>query len=137
MHSCCLLHSLNSGFLYLAHQTEKLKNFLSTAIAGHNSVNSFPPYTCTHFNYLYQRSGIDDFFLIVLHPSLCARSRHLTSIVDVTISFLYFQGRTALWDSISLLCHRIKVGYGGIVRGMHLGSSALNILPVLDPENED
>ncbi|KAJ1424316.1 Cytochrome B561-related [Sesbania bispinosa] len=30
------------------------------------------------------------------------------------------QGRTALWDSILLLCHKIKVGYGGIVRGMHL-----------------
>ncbi|XP_021889794.1 transmembrane protein 209 [Carica papaya] len=47
------------------------------------------------------------------------------------------QGRTALWDSILLLCHRIKVGYGGIVRGMHLGSSALNILQVLDSETED
>ncbi|KAJ6670458.1 hypothetical protein OIU85_014346 [Salix viminalis] len=42
------------------------------------------------------------------------------------------QGRTALWDSISLLCHRIKVGYGAIVRGMHLGSSALSICPVLE-----
>lgn len=47
------------------------------------------------------------------------------------------QGRTALWDSILLLCHRIKVGYGGIVRGMHLGSPALSILPVLDPETKD
>lgn len=47
------------------------------------------------------------------------------------------QGRTALWDSILLLCHRIKVGYGGIVRGMHLGSSALSILPVLDSETKD
>ncbi|KAM3692302.1 hypothetical protein ACJW31_08G078200 [Castanea mollissima] len=47
------------------------------------------------------------------------------------------QGRTALWDSILLLCHRIKVGYGGIVRGMHLGSSALSILPVLALETED
>lgn len=47
------------------------------------------------------------------------------------------QGRTALWDSILLLCHRIKIGYGGIVRGMHLGSSALSILPVLDSETED
>ncbi|KAL4332951.1 hypothetical protein GQ457_07G036130 [Hibiscus cannabinus] len=46
------------------------------------------------------------------------------------------QGRSALWDSILLLCHRIKVEYGGIVRGMHLGSSALNILPVLDPQTE-
>ncbi|KAL5581210.1 hypothetical protein UlMin_013652 [Ulmus minor] len=47
------------------------------------------------------------------------------------------QGRTALWDSILLLCHRIKVGYGGIIRGMHLGSSAFRILPVLDLETED
>lgn len=50
---------------------------------------------------------------------------------------LNFQGRTALWDSILLFCHRIKVGYGGIVRGIHLGSSALSILPVLDLETED
>ncbi|RVW38834.1 hypothetical protein CK203_074229 [Vitis vinifera] len=48
-----------------------------------------------------------------------------------------FQGRTALWDSILILCHRIKYGYGGIIRGMHLGSSALCILPVLDSESED
>ncbi|XP_040991817.1 transmembrane protein 209 [Juglans microcarpa x Juglans regia] len=47
------------------------------------------------------------------------------------------QGRTALWDSILLFCHRIKVGHGGIVRGIHLGSSALSILPVLDLETED
>ncbi|XP_065868127.1 uncharacterized protein [Euphorbia lathyris] len=46
------------------------------------------------------------------------------------------EGRTALWDSILLLCHRIKVGYGGVVRGMHLSSPALNILPVLDSEND-
>ncbi|KAK4773660.1 hypothetical protein SAY87_028679 [Trapa incisa] len=47
------------------------------------------------------------------------------------------QGRTALWDTILILCDRIKAGYGGVVRGMHLGSSALNILPVLDAESED
>lgn len=47
------------------------------------------------------------------------------------------QGRTALWDSISLLCHRIKVGYGAVVRGMHLGSSALRLCPVLESEIED
>ncbi|KAJ9698181.1 hypothetical protein PVL29_007321 [Vitis rotundifolia] len=47
------------------------------------------------------------------------------------------QGRTALWDSVLILCHRIKYGYGGIIRGMHLGSSALCILPVLDSESED
>ncbi|KDP44094.1 hypothetical protein JCGZ_05561 [Jatropha curcas] len=47
------------------------------------------------------------------------------------------QGRTSLWDSILLLCHRINEGYGGIVRGMHLGSSALSILPVLESETDD
>lgn len=50
---------------------------------------------------------------------------------------LSLQGRTALWDSILVMCHRIKVGYGGIVRGIHLGSSALSILPVLDSETQD
>uniref|UniRef100_A0A1D1ZFX0 Transmembrane protein 209 n=1 Tax=Anthurium amnicola TaxID=1678845 RepID=A0A1D1ZFX0_9ARAE len=49
---------------------------------------------------------------------------------------LSLQGRTALWDALLLLCHRIKVGYGGIVRGVHLGSSAFNILPVLDTNTE-
>ncbi|KAL0723716.1 hypothetical protein Bca4012_038315 [Brassica carinata] len=47
------------------------------------------------------------------------------------------QGRTALWDSMLLMCHRIKVGYGGVVRGMNLGSSALNILQVVDSETDD
>lgn len=50
---------------------------------------------------------------------------------------IIFQGRTALWDSILILCHKIKVGYGGIVRGMHLGASALSILPVMETESED
>ncbi|CAK7327431.1 unnamed protein product [Dovyalis caffra] len=50
---------------------------------------------------------------------------------------LSLQGRTALWDSISLLCHRIKVGYGAVVRGMHLGSSALSVCAVLESETED
>lgn len=50
---------------------------------------------------------------------------------------IYFQGRTATWDSILLLCHNIKVGFGGVVRGLHLGSSALSILPVLDPETDE
>ncbi|KAI3916501.1 hypothetical protein MKW92_007572 [Papaver armeniacum] len=47
------------------------------------------------------------------------------------------QGRTALWDAILLFCHRIKVDYGGIVHGMHIDSSAYNILPILEPEIED
>ncbi|KAI3986197.1 hypothetical protein MKX01_004341 [Papaver californicum] len=49
----------------------------------------------------------------------------------------YFQGRKALWDAILLFCHRIKVDYGGIVRGMHISSSAYSILPILDSETED
>lgn len=47
------------------------------------------------------------------------------------------QGRTALWDAVLLICHRIKVDYGGIIRGLHLGSSALSILPILDSETEE
>lgn len=50
---------------------------------------------------------------------------------------LSLQGRTALWDSILLLCHKIKAGYGGIVRGMHLGASAISILPVMETDSED
>ncbi|XVE59790.1 hypothetical protein DITRI_Ditri05aG0075400 [Diplodiscus trichospermus] len=74
-----------------------------------------------------------------LHPGACVLAVGKQSFPifalywDKKLQFS-LQGRTALWDSILLLCHRIKVGYGGIVRGMHLGSSALNILPVLDPE---
>ncbi|KAL6967303.1 hypothetical protein U1Q18_033107 [Sarracenia purpurea var. burkii] len=78
----------------------------------------------------------------VLHPGACilAVGRQRPPIFalywDKKPQFS-LQGRTALWDSILLLCHRIKVAYGGIVRGMHLGSSALGILSVLDPETED
>ena len=53
------------------------------------------------------------------------------------LKWLPEQGRTALWDSILLMCHKIKVGYGGVVRGMNLGSSALNILQVVDSETDD
>ncbi|OMP09730.1 Cytochrome B561-related protein [Corchorus olitorius] len=77
-----------------------------------------------------------------LHPGACVMAVGKQSLPIFALYWdkklqLSLQGRTALWDSILLMCHRIKVGYGGIVRGMHLGSSALNILPVLDPENED
>lgn len=48
-----------------------------------------------------------------------------------------FEGRTALWDSVLVLCYKIKSDYGGIVRGMHLGSSALGILSILDEENSE
>ncbi|XP_010689580.2 uncharacterized protein LOC104903264 [Beta vulgaris subsp. vulgaris] len=46
------------------------------------------------------------------------------------------QGRTALWDSILLFCYQIKDSYGGLIRGIHLGSTALSILPLLDSDEE-
>ncbi|GMI81636.1 hypothetical protein like AT1G07970 [Hibiscus trionum] len=78
---------------------------------------------------------------LILHPGACILA---VGKQNPPIFALYWdkklqfslQGRSALWDSILLLCHRIKVEYGGIVRGMHLASSALNILPVLDPQIE-
>ncbi|KAH9660923.1 cytochrome B561 amino-terminal protein [Citrus sinensis] len=77
-----------------------------------------------------------------LHPGACVlvagkqSSPIFAMYWDKKLMFS-LQGRTALWDSILLLCHRVKVGYGGIIRGMHLGSSALNMLPVLDSDGED
>ncbi|KAL8516072.1 hypothetical protein ACS0TY_014667 [Phlomoides rotata] len=78
----------------------------------------------------------------VLHPGACILA---VGKQNPPVFVLYwdkkpqfsFQGRTALWDSILLLCYKIKISYGGIVRGMHLGSSALAILPVLEQENQD
>ncbi|PON35303.1 Cytochrome B561-related [Parasponia andersonii] len=78
----------------------------------------------------------------VLHPGACIlavgkQSPPIFALYwDKKLQFS-LQGRTALWDSILLLCHRIKVGYGGIIRGLHLGSSALSVLRVLDSETED
>ncbi|XP_050213359.1 uncharacterized protein LOC126664831 [Mercurialis annua] len=77
-----------------------------------------------------------------LHPGACVlvvgrQSPPLFALYwDKKLQFS-LQGRTALWDTVLLLCHRIKVGYGSIVRGMHLGSSALNILPLLESETEE
>ncbi|XP_057449022.1 uncharacterized protein LOC130740437 [Lotus japonicus] len=78
----------------------------------------------------------------VLHPGACML---VVGKQGPPIFALYWdkkaqfslQGRTALWDSILLLCHKVKVGYGGIIRGIHLGAPALNILPVLETESED
>ncbi|XP_059314666.1 uncharacterized protein LOC132065342 [Lycium ferocissimum] len=78
----------------------------------------------------------------VLHPGACILAVGKQS---PPVFALYWdkkpqfslQGRTALWDSILLLCYKIKTGYGGLVRGMHLSSSALGILPVLDSEKDD
>ncbi|XP_027108170.2 uncharacterized protein [Coffea arabica] len=78
-------------------------------------------------------------FPSILHPGACILAVGKQS---PPIFVLYWdkkpqfslQGRTALWDSIILLCYKIKTSYGDIVRGMHLGSSALRILPVFHPE---
>ncbi|KAL5711372.1 hypothetical protein ACHQM5_021836 [Ranunculus cassubicifolius] len=78
----------------------------------------------------------------VLHPGACIlvvgkQSPPLFALYwDKKLQFS-LQGRTALWDAILLLCHQIQLGYGGVVRGMHLGSPALNILPVIDSEVDD
>lgn len=78
----------------------------------------------------------------VLHPGACIL---VVGKQGPPIFALYWdkklqfslQGRTALWDSILLLCHKIKVGYGSIIRGIHLGASSLSILPVMETEAED
>ncbi|CAN4120343.1 unnamed protein product [Withania somnifera] len=78
----------------------------------------------------------------VLHPGACILA---VGKQGLPVFALYWdkmpqfslQGRTALWDSILLLCYKIKIAYGGLVQGMHLSSPALGILPVLDAEKED
>ncbi|KAF9609981.1 hypothetical protein IFM89_019545 [Coptis chinensis] len=78
----------------------------------------------------------------VLHPGACIavvgkQSPPLFALYwDKKLQFS-LQGRTALWDAILLLCHRIKLDYGGVVRGMHLSSAAFNILPVIESEAEN
>lgn len=116
----------------------------STSYAGAQSSKNplflgvLPPKDRFPEKYIAFISGVPS----ILHPGACilAVGRQsppiFASYWDKKLQFS-FQGRTALWDSILLLCHRIKVGYGGIVRGMHLGSSALSILRVLDSEAED
>lgn len=97
---------------------------------------------------LPQKESIPDKYIAVvsgvpsaLHPGCCVlvvgrKSPPIFALyVDKKLQFS-LQGMTALWDSILLLCHSIRVGCGGIVRGMHLSSSALRILPVLDSETE-
>lgn len=78
-------------------------------------------------------------FPYIIHPGACVlsvgkqRPPVFCLYWDKKLQFS-LQGRTALWDAILLLCHRIKVGYSGIVRGVHLGSPAFDILPILDSE---
>uniref|UniRef100_A0A5B7BZM2 Transmembrane protein 209 n=1 Tax=Davidia involucrata TaxID=16924 RepID=A0A5B7BZM2_DAVIN len=116
----------------------------STSYAGAQSSKNplflgvLPPKERFPEKYLAVISGVPS----VLHPGACILAVGKQS---PPIFALYWdkkpqfslQGRTALWDSILLLCHRINIGYGGVVRGMHLGSSALGILPVLDTETEE
>lgn len=78
----------------------------------------------------------------VLHPGACILAVGKQSPPVYALYWdkkpqFSFQGRTALWDSILLMCYKLKISYGGIVRGIHLGSSALAILPVLDQESDD
>lgn len=77
----------------------------------------------------------------IIHPGACIlsigkqRPPIFSLYWDKKLQFS-LQGRTALWDAILLLCQRIKVGYDGIVRGVHLGSSAFGIFPILDSETD-
>lgn len=77
----------------------------------------------------------------VIHPGACIlavgkQSPPIFALYwDKRLQFS-LQGRTALWDAILLFCHKIKEGYGGVVRGVHLGSSAFNILQILDSDEE-
>uniref|UniRef100_A0A1J3DPQ1 Transmembrane protein 209 n=1 Tax=Noccaea caerulescens TaxID=107243 RepID=A0A1J3DPQ1_NOCCA len=77
-----------------------------------------------------------------LHPGACVLAVDKQSpptfalYWDKKVQFT-LQGSAALWDSMLLMCHRIKVGYGGVVRGMNLASSALDILQVVDSETDD
>ncbi|KAK1421613.1 hypothetical protein QVD17_24088 [Tagetes erecta] len=88
--------------------------------------------------YLAVISGVPS----VLHPGACllAVGKQIPPIFvlywDKKPQFS-FEGRTALWDSILLLCYKINRDYGGIVRGMHLGSSAVDILSILEEENSE
>eukprot|EP00850_Spirogloea_muscicola_P012900 SM000085S23250 [mRNA] locus=s85:218235:220813:- [translate_table: standard] len=43
-----------------------------------------------------------------------------------------FQGRTALWDAIALLCHRVREAHNGALRGLSLASPSLDLMRVLD-----
>ncbi|CAN0911549.1 hypothetical protein LINGRAHAP2_LOCUS26933 [Linum grandiflorum] len=60
-----------------------------------------------------------------LHPGACVlvvgkQSPPVFALYWDKMQQFSLQGRTALWDSMIVMCHRIKVGYGGVVRGMHL-----------------
>ncbi|KAK6144429.1 hypothetical protein DH2020_021249 [Rehmannia glutinosa] len=97
-----------------------------------------PPKESFPEKYIAVISGVPS----VLHPGACILAVGKQSPPVFALYWdkkpqFSFQGRTALWDSILLMCYKIKISYGGIVRGMHLGSSALGILPVLEQQTED
>nr|XP_043631363.1 transmembrane protein 209 [Erigeron canadensis] len=88
--------------------------------------------------YLAVISGVPS----VLHPGACLLAVGKQSPPVFALYWdkkpqFSFEGRTALWDSVLLLCHKIKTDYGAIVRGTHLGSSALGILPIFVEENSE
>ncbi|XP_010488210.1 PREDICTED: uncharacterized protein LOC104766090 [Camelina sativa] len=101
-------------------------------------IGALPPKERFPEKYIAVVSGVPS----TLHPGACVLAVDKQSpptfalYWDKKVQFT-LQGRTALWDSMLLICHRIKVGYGGVVRGMSLGSSALNILQVVDSEIDD
>eukprot|EP00850_Spirogloea_muscicola_P008360 SM000044S16007 [mRNA] locus=s44:565678:576581:+ [translate_table: standard] len=39
-----------------------------------------------------------------------------------------FQGRTALWDAVALLCHRVREAHSGALRGLSLASPSLDLM---------
>ncbi|GAB2215172.1 hypothetical protein Drorol1_Dr00019551 [Drosera rotundifolia] len=100
-------------------------------------LGALPPKDRFPEKYIAVISGVPS----ILHPGACILAVGRES---PPIFALYWdkkpqfslQGRTALWDSILILCHRINVEYGGFVRGIHIGSSALSILPIFDSEDE-
>ncbi|KAI3809522.1 hypothetical protein L1987_25499 [Smallanthus sonchifolius] len=101
-------------------------------------IGLLPPKERFPEKYLAVISGVPS----VLHPGACllAVGKQIPPIFtlywDKKPQFS-LEGRTALWDSVLLLCHKMKTNYGGIVRGMHLGSSALAILPILEEESSE
>ena len=73
-----------------------------------------------------------------LQVSACFNiTKFLVKVWEFFIFTVVGQGRTALWDAVLLFCHRIHVSYGGVVRGVHLGSAAFNILPILETDCEN
>ncbi|KAG2305509.1 hypothetical protein Bca52824_034160 [Brassica carinata] len=92
-----------------------------------------PPNEIFPEKYIAVVSGVPS----TLHPGACVlavdkqRPTRFALYWDKKLQFT-LQGITAAWDSMLLMCHIIKVSYGGVVRGVNLGSSSLNILQLRD-----